>query len=242
MGCLLVLAFLLPTLARSEEFLGSNEMKSLSNKWHAFRRYMNEKGILLETINTIDVLSTVSGGLRQGTAAAGNFDILLTLDGKNLLGWEESTFFLYGLGLYGDNPSDNVGDFQAVSSIAASNTWKLFEIWYQHNFMEKRYSLLAGLYDVTSEFDVIRSSSELFLNSSFGTGGEFAASGRNGPSTFPTPPSLFGGRRLSQIRLHPAVVADGVPGDRTTKVAPRSSLTLKMAYSLTGKFRTTSTK
>ena len=36
------------------------------------------------------------------------------------MGWEESTLFLYGLGLYGDNPSDNVGDFQAVSSIAAS--------------------------------------------------------------------------------------------------------------------------
>ena len=211
---LFVLTFLFPTLARSEDLPGLPELKTLSDSWHAFRRYMDDTGVLLETINTIDVLSTVSGGLRQRTAAAGDFDILLTLDGNRLFGWEESTFFLYGLGLYGDNPSENVGDFQSVSSIAASNTWKLFEIWYQHNFMEKKYSLLAGLYDVTSEFDVVRTSSELFLNSSFGTGGEFAASGRNGPSTFPnTALALRGQAFVTDSLAVRAVVADGVPGD-----------------------------
>jgi porin len=80
--------------------------------------------------------------------------------------------------------------------------------------MEKRYSLLVGLYDVTSEFDVIRTSSELFLNSSFSTGGEFASSGRNGPSTFPnTSLGLRGQAYLTDSIAFRAVVADGVPGD-----------------------------
>ena len=213
-GCLLILACLPPAVAQSEDFLKLPELKSISDSWHAFRRFMDDTGILLETINTIDVLSTVSGGLRQRTAAAGDFDILLTLDGKRLLGWDEATLFVYGLGLYGDDPSENVGDFQGVSGIAASNTWKLFEFWYQHNFMEKRFSLLAGLYDVTSEFDVIRTSSELFLNSSFGTGGVFAASGINGPSTFPnTTLGLRGQAFVTNSLAIRAVVTDGVPGD-----------------------------
>jgi hypothetical protein len=82
LGCLLVLAFLSPSIARCEDVLKSIELKSLFYKWHTFRRYMDEKGILLETINTIDVLGTVSGGLQQRTAAAGDFNILQPLMGK----------------------------------------------------------------------------------------------------------------------------------------------------------------
>ena len=82
LGCLLALALLFPSLARSEDYPGQDKIKPFPINGMPFRRYMNDKGILLETINTIDVLGTVSGGLRQRTAAAGNFDILLTLDGK----------------------------------------------------------------------------------------------------------------------------------------------------------------
>lgn len=74
--------------------------------------------------------------------------------------------------------------------------------------------MLAGLYDVTSEFDVIRSSSELFVNSSFGTGAEFAESGGGGLSTFPnTSLAVRGQAILSDAVAIRAVVADGVPGD-----------------------------
>ena len=141
-------------------------------------------------------------------------DLLLTLNGERLVGWNDATFFLYGLGVYGDDPSRNIGDAQTVSNIAASNDWKLFEAWYQQNFFQDRVSLLAGLYDVTSEFDVIRSSSELFLNSSFGTGPEFASSGRNGPSTFPATSLAFRAQAIISDKLaFRAVIADGVPGD-----------------------------
>jgi porin len=117
------------------------------------------------------------------------------------------------LGLYGDDPSKHVGDIQAVSNIAAPNTWKLFEAWYQQNLFE-RFSLLAGLYDMTSEFDVMVSSSELFVNSSFGTGAELAASGQNGPSTFPaTSLGIRGQAIVTDSLMVRAVLADGVPGD-----------------------------
>ncbi|MBA3611854.1 MAG: carbohydrate porin [Nitrospirales bacterium] len=175
---------------------------------------MNDHGVIFQTINTLDVLSAAAGGLRQENSVAGDLDLLLTVDGDRLLGWDDATFFLYGLGLYGDDPTQNVGDIQGVSSIAAPNIWKLFEVWYQQNFLQERYSLLAGLYDITSEFDVIRSSSELFLNSSFGTGAEFAASGGGGLSTFPnTSLTLRGQAILSDALAIRVVAADGVPGD-----------------------------
>ena len=209
-----VLTCLIPSLALPDELPVSKDSYAILDRWEAFQSYMHEKGILLDTINTLDVLTNVSGGLRRGTGTAGDFDMLLTVDGEKLFGWEDATVFLYGLGLYGENPSDNVGDIQSISSIAAPNTWKLFEAWYQQDFADHQYSFLAGLYDVTSEFDVIRSSSELFLNSSFGTGGEFGASGRNGPSTFPTTSlGIRGQAFLSDSLAVRAVIADGVPGN-----------------------------
>ena len=45
--------------------------------------------------------------------------------------------------------------------------------------------MLVGLYDLNTEFDALESAG-LFLNSSQGIGPEFAQSGLNGPSIFPT--------------------------------------------------------
>jgi porin len=184
------------------------------HEWKEIRSQILGKGIRLETVNTTDVLSNVRGGISRGTEAPGNIDLMLTLDAEKLLGWKGGTFFVYGLGNYGNNPSRDVGDAQGVSNIAAPNTWKLFEAWYQHNLFDEKVSILAGLYDVTSEFQVVRDASELFVNSSFGTTPEFASSGRNGLSTFPT---TAAGLRV-QVEPVPrwafrAAVMDGVPGD-----------------------------
>jgi porin len=150
------------------------------NRWSQLRTRIGAAGIKMETVNTndvlSDVLSTVSGGIWLGTDIDGDLDLLITVDTEKLQGWKGSTFFS-DLGLYGNNPSQNVGDVQSVSNIGALNNWKLFEAWFQQNFFQERFSSLAGMYDVTSEFDVIRSSSELFVHGSFGTGPDLSLSG-----------------------------------------------------------------
>ncbi|MDH5563376.1 MAG: carbohydrate porin [Nitrospirota bacterium] len=203
-----------PALVNAEELHPRERVDGVLNQWKAFQSNMNDRGILMETTNTVDVLSNVSGGIDQKTAAVGDLDLLLTVDMKKLVpALKSGTLFVYGLGTYGDDPSKHVGDIQAVSNIAAPNTWKLFEAWYQQNLSE-RFSLLAGLYDVTSEFDVMMSSSELFVNSSFGTGAELAASGKNGPSTFPaTSLGIRGQAIVTDSLMVRAVLTDGVPGD-----------------------------
>lgn len=211
---LLLLVFLNAASANSEELRRFESVDSVIDQWKAFQTSMDAHGVLLETVNTVDVISNVSGGINQKTVPVGDLDLLLTVDlEKFMSGWQGGTLFVYGLGLYGENPSKDVGDIQAVSNIAAPNTWKLFEAWYQQNLFE-HFSLLAGLYDVTSEFDVMVSSSELFLNGSFGTGAEFAASGQNGPSTFPyTSLGIRGQAIVTDSLMIRAVLADGVPGD-----------------------------
>ncbi len=210
---LFLLVWLIPVPAYSEENQAVEQMEKIIEKPKAVRKSLKDEGILFEATNTMDILSNVSGGIHRKTALAGDLDLLLTVDIKKLMPNWRGTVFLYGLGLYGGDPSKNVGDIQGVSNIAAPDTWKLFEAWYQHNLFE-RFSFLAGLYDITSEFDVIVSASTLFLNSSFGTGAELGAGGRNNLSTFPA--TSLGIRTqaiLTDSLMVRAVVADGVPGD-----------------------------
>lgn len=106
-----------------------------------------------------------------------------------------------------------VGDFQGVSNIAARNTWKMYEAWMQQNFLNEKFSILCGIYDVNSEFDVVQTAG-LFLNSSFGMGAEFAQSGKNGPSSFPL--TSLGLRMKTQFSEHfcfQSAILDGVPDE-----------------------------
>ena len=167
----------------------------------------------LETVNTTDIGSNVNRKRNHRALVIGEVDLLFTLDTEKLFRWKGGTVFLYGLGLYGGTISEG-RDAQGVSNISGRNIWKLYEAWYQQNLFEERLSFLAGLYDVSSEFDVISASSELFVNSSFGTNPTFAFGGENGPSIFPNVSLGFRAQaKLTEDLTLRAVVADGVPGD-----------------------------
>jgi porin len=139
--------------------------------------------------------------------------LTLAADAGKLFGWPEMSFFLYVLGVHGDNPSESIGDAQGVSNIAAYRTWKLYEAWVQRNFPRFGLSVLAGFYDVNSEFDDLESA-DLFANASQGIDPTFAMSGPNGPSVFPT--TTIGARvewmPVPSIDLQ-TVVLNGVAGD-----------------------------
>ncbi len=183
------------------------------DEWTPLRSHLAARGITLETVNTTDIGSDVHSEGSTKALVIGDIDLLLTLNTEQLIGWKGGTMFLYGLGLYGGNIAEG-RDAQGVSNISGNNTWKLFEAWYQQNLFQERVSVLAGLYDVTSEFDVISSASELFVNSSFGTNPTFSLSGKNGPSTFPNATLGFRAQaKLTENVTLRAVVADGVPGN-----------------------------
>ncbi len=160
---------------------------------------------------TVEVMSPLAGAPVQ-PVWMDNVDVTLTLHLT-----PRTTLFFYGLGNQGGSISARVGEAQGVSNIEAPTSWRLYEAFAEHVVADGRLSVLVGLYDLNSEFDVL-SAAELFLNSSFGVGAELAASSPQGPSIFPvTSPGLR--LRLGlQLSSHyagylQAVVLDGIPGD-----------------------------
>ncbi|MGD1840311.1 MAG: carbohydrate porin [Thermonemataceae bacterium] len=156
----------------------------------------------------------LSGGLSQGFVYMDNLDAKAFLKVDHLLNWKHSlTFFGYLLGNNGGRATTLMGDFQVASKIEAPRAWRLYEYWVEYHHATKPVSLLVGTYDLNSEFDIL-SPAQLFINSSFGIGAEYAQSGRNGPSIFPV--AALGIR--SQVWLSDAfnikmAILDGVPGD-----------------------------
>lgn len=57
-------------------------------RWSQLRTRIRTAGVKLQTVNTNDILSTVSGGIRRGTDIDGDLDLLLTVDTEKLQGWK----------------------------------------------------------------------------------------------------------------------------------------------------------
>jgi porin len=188
------------------------QRESLSNGFGGVAAGLDERGMALAAVYTGE-FARVLDGLESGHAYLDNVDITLETDMKKAFGIEGGTLFVYVLGNSGGSPSKLAGDMQTVSNIDAPDTWKVYELWYQQNWVEDRYSLKGGLYDFNSEFDVTETGA-LFLNSSFGIGPEIAQSGENGPSIFPTTSLALRGRFNASNGVYAQAVAlDGVAGD-----------------------------
>jgi porin len=160
-----------------------------------------------------DLVGNATGGLKRGQVFLGNIDAIAQFNGARLWNLDGSTVFLYGLGNHGGKPSSLVGDAQGLDNIEANQTFRLYEAWIEQVFSGSRFSVLAGLYDINSEFDS-KETSGLFINSSHGIGPDFSQSGENGPSIFPVT-SL--GLRLKwspnpSVYIQ-TVILDGVPGN-----------------------------
>ncbi len=80
--CFLLILFGAPSLSTSSEASPESGERSFTDYWNDFQTYMNDKGVILQTINTLDFLGNTSGGLRRKTAVAGDLDLLLILDGE----------------------------------------------------------------------------------------------------------------------------------------------------------------
>lgn len=169
--------------------------------------------LLLQATYTAEMIGNASGGVRRGTRYLDNLDIIFEADMEKLVGWNGAQVHVYGLYNNGNSISDLVGDTQAVSNIEArTRALRLYEAWIDQKIGDK-VSLRAGLYDLNSEFDALDAAG-VFVSSSHGIGTDFAQSGQNGPSIFP---STSLAARLAVIPADGwtvrAAVLDGVPGD-----------------------------
>ena len=159
-----------------------------------------------------DGFKAVTGGLSQEPAALGVLDFLLHLNLDALPGLRRTRLQLHVQKSHGNSISARVGDLQGVSNLEAAPEWRLHEAWLQRQVFLPGLSLLVGVYDVNSEFDVIPAAAG-FLNSAFGFGSEYSASSPGGPSTYPST-GLAARFRAQFNRSFYALVGagDGAPG------------------------------
>ena len=186
---------------------------TLTGDWFGLRGTLEEHGVAFGLDYTFDVMGVVAGGASRKVATLDDWDLTMTVDAEKLVGWQGASFFVYGLGTGGRSPSKYAGVAQALDNIEAPDTWKLYEAWYQQQLLDGRLSVLLGLYDLNSEFDVIETAS-LFLQSSHGIGVDYSQSGLNGPSIFSVTSTA------ARLRFNPTektyalfAVLDGVSGD-----------------------------
>jgi porin len=160
-------------------------------------------------------MANVSGGMKRGTRALDNLDVIFALDGDKLIGAEGLSATLYFLNNNGGRPdADLVNSAQGIDNIEVPRaTGKLYQAYLQQNYYDDRLSLLAGLYDLNSEFYVTETSG-LFIHPTFGIGTDASQSGVNGPSIFPF--AALGARIYvapTDVTYAQVAVLDGVAGD-----------------------------
>lgn len=173
----------------------------------------DEAAVTLDVAYTGDMMANALGGIRRGSRYLDNLDVILVADLQKLAGWRGATLQLYGLYNNGASISELAGDAQAVSNLeAGTRALRLYEAWIDQQ-LGSNLSLRVGLYDLNSEFDALEAAS-LFVGSAHGIGTDFAQSGENGPSIFPST-SL-----AARLQVRPAegwvvrgAVLDGVPGN-----------------------------
>lgn len=132
-----------------------------------------------------DLYSNIDGGIGHGSAFLGKADLSLEI-GTDVTHVEGLSAFINVQHVHGRALSaDLVGDGQGVSNIEAVSALRPLEAWARMSFADDQAAIKIGLIDLNSEFDV-QQVGQHFINSSHGIGAEFAQSGLNGPSIFPT--------------------------------------------------------
>jgi porin len=144
------------------------------------------KTLSIEAVYTADIVGPVRGGAEKAGRYLDNLDVILDLDLERAAGWRGATLHAYGLSNAGGQPNELVGTLEGVDNIEVGRPRvRLYELWLEQKLAGERVSVLAGLYDLNSEF-YATASSDLLIGPAFGIGSELAATGSNGPSIFPS--------------------------------------------------------
>lgn len=162
----------------------SEESSDITGVWGNIPSEQKQNGVTVAGTFVGDIMANGSGGVKRKIVFVENLDASITFDWQKLIGWKGGETHISGLQNNGALPSKYIGDVQVADNIEAVQTIRFYEAWLQQTFWDNRISILGGVYDINFEFDYIESAA-LFLNSSQGMGGDLAASGLVGPSTFP---------------------------------------------------------
>ncbi len=186
---------------------------TLSGDWGGSRSELWRRGLALEAGLKFDSLHN-RGGTANGGQTVTHLELKLRADLEKLLGWNSTVAYLNtdtdrGAGIN----ARRTGSLMGVSNIEVPvPTTRLFHAWLQKGFLDDRFSVLAGIYPIDSEFFTMDSAATL-LHPAYGTPADLALS--NAPSVFNNAAFGIRAKWLSANRALYAMgaVMDGIPND-----------------------------
>jgi porin len=195
---------------------------TLTGTWGGTRPDLEAAGFTFSAMYRTDQMSTVAGGSEAHGGSINQLDLQLAIDADAAFGMSGLTLFAHVIANNGGSVSRWTGDAQIVSNLEAVSVTKLYQVWVRQSMFDDRLSLLAGMYDLNTEF-YLTETSGLFLNSSFGIGKELAQAGPNGPGIFPNPGLTLRLRAEFDGVYGQAAIIDGHPGSQEDPFAPSFS-------------------
>lgn len=122
--------------------------------WGGYRTRLEDHGVTVGFAFYGDVFKNVRGGANTEDLDFIHLESLtLTLDSEKLLNYKGGTLFVDLQHIGGDNPSNNVGDWQWVSALASDRRDEVAELWYEQKLMDDQLRLKLGKIEPCYEFD-----------------------------------------------------------------------------------------
>jgi porin len=171
---------------------------TLTGDWDGLRPQLQRKGVTFSLNYTTELLANVQGGIRLGAVGDGLFQPQLDADLEKLLGLTGAKFRASGIITHGPGLTDGyVGNLATISNIEAGPVARLYELWYEQNAFNERFSIRGGLMIADTEFTTSEAAST-FMNNTFGWNALFS---RDLPASGPAYPIPAPGLR---VRVKPA--------------------------------------
>ena len=187
------------------------EGPSLTGDWAGLRSHLAEHGFSPYATYSVEGFGTVAGGNPNGVDWTSELEFGLDVDLQKVVGLGGGSFHASFLWIEGTDPSERVGNLNAISSLSAPAAARVYQFWYKQTLAPVTVKLGQV---VASEDFMVSSAAALYLNAGFGTHPTFTAN-INAP-TYPLggPGAVVTWQVMESISLQSGVyVADAGPND-----------------------------
>jgi porin len=201
----------LKTQAQTGQSTGFWTRQNLLGDMGGLRPWLGEYGVALGIAETSEYLANLRGGLARGGAYQGLTTMGLSLDTRKAFGLPGGTFYASALQIHGRNFSQHyLGTLNTASGIEAKDTTRLWELWYQQAFLDKRIDVKIGQQSLDQEF-MISQYAATFIGTTFGWPGVPTYDMPNGGPAYPL--SALGVRLRGEISPSVTALAGVFDGD-----------------------------
>ena len=151
---------------------------SLTGDWGGLRSRLAEKGVTPYATYNVEGFGTVGGGNPNGADWTSELEFGLDVDLQKVVGLEGGSVHASFLWIEGTDPSERVGNVNAISSLSAPAAARLYQLWYK----QALGPVTAKIGQVIASDDfMVSPSAALYFNAGFGTYPTFTAN-INAPS------------------------------------------------------------